>query len=44
VHETAEALGCASGTVKALVHQGIQNLRGAGLIDHEEMDANDAAV
>jgi RNA polymerase sigma factor (sigma-70 family) len=36
VSESADALGCAEGTVKALVHKAIANLRGAGLIDDQE--------
>jgi RNA polymerase sigma-70 factor (ECF subfamily) len=36
VGETAQALHCAEGTVKALTHQAIRNLRAAGLIDIEE--------
>ncbi len=38
VSEAAQALGCAEGTVKALVHQGLGGLRGAGLIDADEED------
>jgi RNA polymerase sigma factor (sigma-70 family) len=36
VAEAADALGCAEGTVKALVHKAIGNLRDAGLIDDQE--------
>jgi RNA polymerase sigma factor (sigma-70 family) len=42
VDETAAALDCAPGTVKALVHQAIANLRQQGLVDEEE-EAVDAA-
>lgn len=38
VAETAEAMGRAPGTVKALCHQGIARLRAAG-IHHEDADA-----
>lgn len=38
VAETAQALGCASGTVKALTHQAIASLRDhGGLLDIEEV-------
>jgi len=33
IDESAEVLGCAPGTVKALVHQGIEGLRRSGLVD-----------
>jgi RNA polymerase sigma factor (sigma-70 family) len=36
VAETAQALHCAEGTVKALTHQAIANLRAAGLVDADE--------
>ena len=36
VRESAEALGCAEGTVKVLVHKAIANLRSAGLVDDQE--------
>jgi RNA polymerase sigma-70 factor (ECF subfamily) len=42
VPETAEALGCAEGTVKATTHQAIKNLRAAGLVDVEEDEVDDA--
>ena len=41
VDETAEAIGCRPGTVKALTHQAIARLRTADLIDEEvEVDAS----
>jgi RNA polymerase sigma factor (sigma-70 family) len=36
VAETADALGCAEGTVKAATHQALRNLRAAGLVDDED--------
>jgi len=36
VAEAAQALGCAEGTVKALVHKAILNLRRAGLLDDHD--------
>jgi RNA polymerase sigma-70 factor (ECF subfamily) len=36
VAETAQALHCAEGTVKALTHQAIGNLRAAGLVDIDD--------
>ncbi|MDQ1519742.1 MAG: hypothetical protein QOI55_815 [Actinomycetota bacterium] len=41
VQETAAALGCAEGTVKATTHQAIRNLRQAGLVDVEEVPVDD---
>lgn len=42
VAETAASMRCAEGTVKALTHQAIANLRGAGLhvADNEEVEAD----
>jgi RNA polymerase sigma factor (sigma-70 family) len=37
VEESAQVLGCAPGTVKALVHQAVRRLRAAGLMDDEEV-------
>ncbi|MGY6502683.1 MAG: SigE family RNA polymerase sigma factor [Acidimicrobiales bacterium] len=34
VDDTAEVMGCAPGTVRALTHQGITRLRELGLTDH----------
>jgi RNA polymerase sigma-70 factor (ECF subfamily) len=44
VEETAEALGCAPGTVKALVHKGIANLRGAGFGVDDDHEADSREV
>jgi DNA-directed RNA polymerase specialized sigma24 family protein len=41
VAETATALGCAEGTVKATTHQAIRALRAAGLVDDEEVPVGD---
>ncbi|MCU1486955.1 MAG: putative polymerase sigma factor [Actinomycetia bacterium] len=38
VTETAEALGCAEGTVRALTAQAMVRLRTSGLLDEEEED------
>ena len=38
VADAATALQCAPGTVKALVHQAVANLRAAGLTDVDEPD------
>jgi RNA polymerase sigma factor (sigma-70 family) len=40
VDEAADALGCASGTVKALTSQAILSLRGAGLGNDEEVEVD----
>jgi RNA polymerase sigma-70 factor (ECF subfamily) len=40
VAQAATALGCAPGTVKALVHQGVARLRESGLVD-EALDGHD---
>jgi RNA polymerase sigma-70 factor (ECF subfamily) len=44
VAETAQALHCAEGTVKALTHQAIANLRAAGLVDVDEEVAVDGPL
>jgi RNA polymerase sigma-70 factor (ECF subfamily) len=41
VAETAEALRCAEGTVKAATHQALRNLRAAGLVDDEEVELDE---
>lgn len=43
VDETAEALSCAPGTVRALTHQAIVRLRAAGLSDLEDPNAEEQA-
>lgn len=40
VAETAEALGCAAGTVRALTAQAIASLRRSGLVDSEEVGSD----
>jgi RNA polymerase sigma factor (sigma-70 family) len=44
VAESAAAMGCAEGTVKALTSQAIRALRDAGLALDEPMDVDDGAV
>ncbi len=46
VKETAVALGCAEGTVKAHTHQAVANLRAAGLsdVEQEEVTVDDPVV
>ncbi len=39
VRETAEALECPEGTVKTLTHRAIAQLRDAGFVDEEIIDA-----
>jgi RNA polymerase sigma factor (sigma-70 family) len=41
VAETATALACAEGTVKATTHQAIRALRAAGIVDEEEVTVDD---
>lgn len=40
VAATAEALGCAEGTVKAATHSAIANLRAAGLVEEHEPEVD----
>lgn len=42
VDDTAQAMGCAPGTVRALTYQGINRLRELGLTDHPATQEGDA--
>jgi RNA polymerase sigma-70 factor (ECF subfamily) len=41
VDEAAEALDCAPGTVRALTHQAMTKLRSAGLVEIDDVDAEE---